>query len=353
MHWFIVPDLDGPISGGTLFNGMLIAAANEVGCPCRLLPIDQARTVLARATSEDLFWVDSLYLDEFPALVRAASPTTPVALILHYLPSLVALGEGLRASELAPAETDALRAAAMVLVPSPFMRRMIERLAGAGRTIVCVEPGRLARGRATLPEPPISAVMVANLVPGKGVAPFLASLAGQIAAADTFHLTIVGGGELDRACAERCLDLGNDPRLRGRVRFTGGLAPQETVRLMAESNLFVSASVMESFGMALAEARTLGLPIVARTGGNVGALVEEACGGELVASPAELAAACLTLCGDSAEHRRRIQRAREGAWPPRSWAEAAREFSAQVARQGRSTPSGQARMEGTPHANRA
>ena len=60
MNWFIVSDLDGPITGGTLFDRWLIAAANAQGCPCAALPIDRAREVLARAKVEGWFWVGVL-----------------------------------------------------------------------------------------------------------------------------------------------------------------------------------------------------------------------------------------------------------------------------------------------------
>jgi hypothetical protein len=349
MDWFIVPDLDGPISGGTLYDRLLIASANDAGCPSVAISLDRAHEVLAGANAGDRIWVDSLYLEEFPALVRAARRSARVALLAHYLPSLVTSGDGLRASDLSGGEVAALAAASLVLVPSPFMRRMVERLAGPGRTILCLEPGRVAEGRAVLPGPPVQAVMVANLVPGKGVAPFLACLAQQILASDDFHLTIVGGASFDRDCAEICLVLGDGPRLRGRVRFVGQQAPAATLRHMAASNLFVSASIMESFGMALAEARTLGLPIVARAGGNVATLVHGGCGGELVTDPSELAAACLRLCRDAGEHRRRLAMARATALPPRPWSEVGREFKLKTARLVAGAPHGAVLREGTVH----
>jgi hypothetical protein len=332
MDWFIVPDLDGPISGGTLFDKLLIAAANAEGCPCTAVPIHRARKILASTKAGDWLWVDSLYLDEFPTLVRVASGSLRIALLAHYLPSLVRSGDGVRASDLSPVEVAALAAASLVLVPSPYLRGMIVRLAGKGREILCLEPGRLAKGRAVLPEPPVHAVMVANLVPGKGIEPFLAALAEQILASDDFLLTIVGGTTLDPTCAAGCLAAGKDPRLRGRVKFVGQRTPDETLHHMAASNLFISASVMESFGMALAEARTLGLAIVAREGGNVATLVHGGCGGELVASPTQLAAACLRLCRDSGEHRRRLELARATVLPPRPWSKVGREFKAKTAR---------------------
>jgi glycosyltransferase involved in cell wall biosynthesis len=351
MDWFIVPDLDGPISGGTLYDRLLIASANDAGCPSMDVPVDWARAVVAGASAVDRVWVDSLYLEEFPALVRVAGRRLRVALLAHYLPSLVSRGDGLGASDLSQIEVAALAAASLVLVPSPFMRGMVERLAGADRTILCLEPGRVTKGRTVLPAPPVQAVMVANLVPGKGVAPFLACLAEQILPSDHFHLTIVGGASFDRACAQICFELGDEPRLRGRVRFVGQQTPAATLRHMSASNLFVSASVMESFGMALAEARTLGLPIVASAGGNVAALVSAGCGGELVTNPSQLAAASLRLGRDAGEHRRRLALASATALAPRPWSEVGREFRVKMARLDTGAPPGAGLREGEAHAD--
>src|SRR5665811_420432 len=101
MHWFIVPDLDGPISGGTQYNRNLLAALVKSDFAVRVLPVREADPVLAGAEARDCFWVDSLYLDRVSALVAKASGAARVGLLLHYLPSLVARPDGpLSASEL-------------------------------------------------------------------------------------------------------------------------------------------------------------------------------------------------------------------------------------------------------------
>ena len=331
MHWFIVPDLDGPPSGGTQYNRMLIAAANEAGVPCTALGRAAAPTVLARGTAGDMFWVDSLFLDDFAALAARVWSGTRVGLLAHYLPSLLAAGEELRLAQLTLAERVALQTASHFLVPSHFMAAVIRRLAGDGPPIVCVEPGRASAGAVRLPDPPVRALMVANLVPGKGVASFLAALAEHITEADDFALRVVGGFGRDPPYAQRCVELAGDPRLRGRVELAGELSPADTLGAMAASNLLISASGMESYGMALAEARGLGLPIVARAGGNVRNLIEVVAGGELVTDEAELAVACLRLAREPPRLRRRLVQAHAHALPPRSWADAAREFASQLA----------------------
>lgn len=332
MHWFIVPSLDGPISGGTLYNRMLMAALRTAHGQSNWLPLDRAAEASSQATAEAYYWVDSLYLEALPALARMENPDARLGLIVHYLPSLIGGGEGIGPQDVTPVEAAALQAATAFLVPSSFMRGMVRRLAGADSPILCVEPGCSASLSLSVPEPPVRALMVANLVPGKGVAELLASLASQIRATDALDLAIAGGARHDPRYANQCHALATDARLRGRVRFLGELTPEQTQAHMAASNLLVSASTMESFGMALAEARTVGVPILARRGGHVATLVSGDWGGELFLDTADLVAAFLMLCRTPTEHRRRTQLARARALPARPWSLAAREFTAQVAK---------------------
>src|ERR1039457_5801351 len=121
MQWFVIPRLDGAISGGTLYNRLLIAGLKDSGCACDVLPFDQAMAVLAKARGKDGFWVDSLYPDRLPLLARATRPGTRSGPIVEYLPSLISNGEGIGAADLPPTVAAALPCAKMFLVPSPFL----------------------------------------------------------------------------------------------------------------------------------------------------------------------------------------------------------------------------------------
>jgi glycosyltransferase involved in cell wall biosynthesis len=172
--------------------------------------------------------------------------------------------------------------------------------------------------------------MVANLVEGKGVDRFLISLAEQLRETDGLHISILGGESQDPAYAKRCHTLARNPRVRGRVRFLGELPNDQTLRVMAASNLLISCSRMESFGMALMEARVLGLPILAERGGHVASIVEHDSGGELFANGADLVGRLLLMGRDHAEHRRRMAFAQARRWTARPWSDAARELVSQL-----------------------
>jgi glycosyltransferase involved in cell wall biosynthesis len=329
-HCFAVPALDGPITGGTLYNRELIAALRTLS-DVRLLDLSTGRR--DEAEGLPLIWVDSLYLRELP-LLRDVS-TGKLGLIVHYLPSFVRLGRRTSRAELSPEERAALAAADAFLVTSEFMRGALEALVAPNqKPILVVEPGTHA---ALAPAPPLASaelrvITVGNLVEGKGIEPWLGALNAALGEDDRLKVWIIGSLSALPEYAERCQALvRRSPELATRVTFLGALSEPETLAWLARGDLFVSASRMESYGIALSEARVVGLPILACAGGNAAAHVDPEAGGELVSDPTALARACLALARDSALCGERQAKARARAPLGRSWLAAAREFTAQLA----------------------
>ena len=328
---FVVPSLSGPISGGTLYNRELCRALEQLGAPTSVAEITQPRLLTALA-EVDWVWVDSLYLAAVPDLVRA-SPGR-VGLLAHYLPSFVRCGRAARPLELSGEERDALSCANAFLVTSAFMREALAALVGSSKPTLVAYPGSHAR---LSPEPPnpspgLRALMIGNVVPGKGLEALLRALAKQLQAADSFELWVVGSLTFDAAYAGRCQRLiAESPMLVDRVKLLGACSPEHTLRLLAEAELLISASCMESFGMALAEARIVGTPILACAGGNAAAHVSVEAGGQLVDTPEALAAAGIELARAPGRVRQRVGQARSHASPARTWAETARRLLDQLA----------------------
>jgi glycosyltransferase involved in cell wall biosynthesis len=334
-HRFVVPDIFGQSTGGTVFNRELISGLRARDVPADVLDVTAAERAL-QAGLGGTYWIDTLFLTIVPKLARLTGPGQELGLLAHYLPSLVRYGAAVTPSELSYGETAALGAVAVVVAPSEFMRETLIRLGVEGRRVAVVEPGRLATGLAPLPPPSekLRAVVVAHLVAGKGVHRLLAALATRVQARDGLTLEVLGSLTEDAAYADACRVFARAPSLRERVTLVGLLSPAEVNERLAVSDVLLSASSMESYGMALAEARALGVPIVARTGGNVAGLVSSESGGELVADAAGVAAACVALCRDPAELAVRRERARHAAFAPRAWSRVAEEFLERVAASG-------------------
>jgi glycosyltransferase involved in cell wall biosynthesis len=330
-HWFIVPSPDGLPSGGNLYNRELLRGLAKLGFPAQRLELPAAARALG-AGVPGVYWVDTLYLQDFEALWRANQGRWPLGLLAHYLPSLVDKGDALPAADLRAEESFALHHCDVLLASSQYMQRTLARLGVAVPELV-VEPGCLAQRTAEiLPEfAGVRALLVANLTPGKGIEPFLRALGSRLRPGDAFQLEIVGSFAADPEYAAACMaSVAQEPLLARHVRFSGGLSPEKVSERLLRSNLLVSASRMESFGMAVAEARTAGVPVAALAKGNLSELVDTAAGGVLAANDQALAEACLSLARDHALRTRAVALARSRRRPARSFEDASHDFVSQL-----------------------
>jgi len=332
VHGFVTPALDGPPTGGTLFNAQLIAALRRAGVSCHhfelaALPADPSAVA-------DVLWVDSLYLAAMPEL-RARARGARLHLLLHYLPSFVAQGRALARTELDAVELRALEIADALLVTSGTMRAALGQLGLRARPVLCVEPGaectpartQAARHAGSA----VTGLMLCSVVAGKGVLPLLDALARTAAPEHDFSLVIIGRRDLEPAYADACAArISAERALRGRVRMVGALPHARALDALRTADVLLSASRMEAYGMALAEARACGLPIIARRGGHAAAHIDPAAGSEAVTDEAAVAKRFLDLVRDPAQLAERKRLAVAGA-RARSWEQVAAEWIAAVA----------------------
>lgn len=270
-------------------------------------------------------WVDSLYLAELPALRRRFAQAR-VGLLLHYLPSLLTNPQLRAASELSEVELRALTQADMIVTPSEFLRQRVLALC-PGKPCACVSPGVDVTTLGGATQRDQGALMICNITENKGVLPLLTELAELVSPSASFRLSIAGSLQLDPAYAQRCQALCEQHAwLREHVHLLGSLPQPELFERLGRASALISASRFESYGMALAEARALGTPIVALAGGNAANLVAAESGGQIEATLHGLAAATCQLLTDPDELSARLARARACAIA-RPWKAAALEFS--------------------------
>lgn len=106
----------------------------------------------------------------------------------------------------------------------------------------------------------------------KGIPEFLAALSKRGELAERFTILLFGEGELE-------LPANLDVRALGRLN-----SAEEIAQVYYASDVFVSPSAMETFGMALAEAQACGTPVAAFDVGGVRDAVSEECSEYLVAN---------------------------------------------------------------------
>jgi glycosyltransferase involved in cell wall biosynthesis len=106
--------------------------------------------------------------------------------------------------------------------------------------------------------------------------------------------------------------------LGSHIELLGRLTREQIRALLAESDLFMSPTVRESFGLAALEARCAGVPVVAMAASGVAELIEHGREGLLARSDEELAEHVASLALDR-ERLDEIARHNRRTSPPFDW----------------------------------
>lgn len=262
---FLLPRGSEQISGGNLYNAGFLDALERRSAGARA-SIEQLGVVLARR-EPGIYLIDTLDLSVAGAIERRAIGQQ-FGLVVHHLPSLE---PGLNPTAAAVAgERAVLPLFDFWVATSEYTRDLLLKRGFPAERVVVVPPGLgPVRRAARSAEPPLVAVLVGNLIPRKGVLELLGALARQLAPTDRFELSIVGRTDQDPEYARSCHELvEGSPELARVTHFTGAVAPDDMPDVYGRAALLVSASLMETFGIALQEARAHGLPILALDRGN-------------------------------------------------------------------------------------
>ncbi len=287
MLTLLAPD-PGPFrSGGHIYNQRMGMELAEKGFRLRHLP-NPAPEVSALPSlgieRESLLLLDSLYFEEEEWL-RSVSAVWKkrLALLVHYLPSTDPGLPGDVARRLRKAEASALSRAGKIVATSGYMASVMERLFPDAPRAVVVRPGvdrsfrdaRHARKPVKQREEggEIRLLTVANWTEGKNHA-FLLPVLHQLKKLP-WNWKIIGETEGNEKLADDFRKIARRFGLDGRIDIAGPLPPESVPGELAEADLFLFPSRFESYGMALAEALSAGVPAVAgRVGGT-----EEVCAG--------------------------------------------------------------------------
>jgi glycosyltransferase involved in cell wall biosynthesis len=87
------------------------------------------------------------------------------------------------------------------------------------------------------------------------------------------------------------------------IEFKGRLKPAQIREEFAQSDIFLQASVHESFGIAALEARTAGLAVLARRGTGTASFIVNGLNGYISSSDREMTATAIRLSHNPAEIR--------------------------------------------------
>jgi glycosyltransferase involved in cell wall biosynthesis len=274
---FAIPgDLRSP-TGGYAYARRLLRHLPEHGVEVRHLALpggfpdpsadDLAETarLIDGTGPASVLLIDGLAYGAMPVGLIAGFKRPVVALVHHPL----GLENGLppvRQAELIASEAQALALAHHVIVTSRMTARLLRATLNVPPEKISVaEPGTEPAARARGTGSPVRILSVGTVSPRKGYDLLVAAL-GPLRDLD-WQLTIAGATDRVPGAAQALERSIRTAGIESRVELAGAVDERSLDSLYDRADVFVSASLFEGYGMALAEALVRGLPMVVSTGG--------------------------------------------------------------------------------------
>lgn len=299
----IVLVVPGPLdarTGGSLYNRHMADALRRLGWSVSVrelagafprpdaASLEEAARTFSALPSGATVVVDGMALSAMPDIVERESARLHIVALVH-LPIAADVGLDADTAALFEAwERRALEASRLVVVTGSAALPLLARYALPDQRVVVVEPGThpvpLARGSGDATP---HLLCVATLNVGKGHEILLRALA-SLGPRACWRLTCAGSITRHPATAAHLRALARELGLESLVSFAGDLDADALERCYDTADLFVLATLQETYGMSVAEALAHGLPVVSTRTGSIPALVGDDAG--LLAPPGDVAA---------------------------------------------------------------
>jgi glycosyltransferase involved in cell wall biosynthesis len=234
--------------------------------------LEHAARVIGELAAGTGVLVDGLALGAMPEVIEQSAARVRIVALVHLpLGADISIDRS-TAARLEASERRALAAAALIVVTGRVTLTLLARYGIAGDKIVVVEPGTapapLSRGSGGTP---LRLLCVGTLNPIKGHEILMTALSAV--PSRNWHLTCAGSLTRHPATAERVGAAIHTLGLDDRVTLAGELDTATLDEHYDRADVFVLATLQETYGMAVAEALARGLPVVSTTTGAIAGLV--------------------------------------------------------------------------------
>lgn len=260
-YTFVIPPVASFVSGGNLYNQSFTEALGRIA-EVQLYSLDEW---MDAKEDETAVIIDSIYLSKLNAAEMKRGKKR--LLLLHYLDVFYDCKND---RDRMNKTLEQLRCFDYFIVTSQFVRTWLRAHGINPESIFVFEPVvALTRHKSTpITDHPLKVVMLGNLLPVKGFVEFLTELNQQ--QPRDLQVLIVGDASIDQGYASTVYQLiASSEYLRKTVTCKSAIPHNQVFDLLDESDLFVSSSQFETFGMAIHEALAFHLPVAALASGNI------------------------------------------------------------------------------------
>ncbi len=230
--------------------------------------LEEARQTFAAIPDGRVVVIDGLALGGTAEILAAQTRRLRLVALVHHPLALETGLQSTRAEWLRLAETASLAQVRHVVVTSRWTMRALADYDIPSERIAVVEPGTApAPARRVSGGESLTLLCVASLTARKGHTILFDALA-RLRDRD-WQLNCAGSLTSDRHLVDTLREQIERERLGERIHLLGELPPPRVVDEYAKADVFVLASYMEGYGMALTEALARGIPVISTSAGAI------------------------------------------------------------------------------------
>ena len=269
-------------SGGYLFNSNIskFLKKKRMGKLVELKTEDLIKYIVASSSKRTVFALDSIYLqsiDYSQIKPFLKEKKLQIIILLHLLPSEDLVGDSFDYEKIQKLKSRELawikQSNFLVIVTGRSYKQELLRKGILPSRVKVIYPGQnnflIKENKVIEPkkiEYPVKGITVGSLSPRKNQI-LLVEMLTKINP-ELYKWTFIGNNKLFPEYTKRIMNLANQGKWRDSLFFAGQAHHSKVLKSLSNSDLFVSTSVKESYGISVAEACSAGLPVLSLNTGD-------------------------------------------------------------------------------------
>jgi len=259
--YFIIPDFDHSITGGTLYDNNLVLELKK-----HFISITEIRvhykinTILLHKKINKIPKKSSILIDGYLVNRIRTRVTRRLNILIHHPCSMEVSKNQMSNINLYLSERKAFNNAKSLITVSKTMKKVLLKYLDSYKEICIAYPGIDKRFcKQKINQDSKNILSVGNVIPRKGYHILIEALQRV---AEDWTLTIVGDYEMDRTYYDNLKRLIIKNKFQDRVKFKGSMNHTEIIAEIKKSKFFILLTKYEGFGMSIVECAAAGLEII-------------------------------------------------------------------------------------------
>ena len=259
--YFIIPEFDQSITGGTLYDNNLVLELKKLRIPIKEVRVPyNINVILLHKKINKIPKSSTILIDGYLVNKLRTRVINRLNILIHHPCSMEISNNQMSNINLYLSERKAFNAAESLITVSKTMKRVLQKYLGKYKNICVAYPGIDKKFcEQEIDRYSKNILSVGNVIPRKGYHILIEALQKVT---EDWTLTIVGNHEMDKTYYDNLKRLIIKNEMQDRIEFKGSMKPNEIIAEIKKSKFFILLTKYEGFGMSIAECAAAGLEII-------------------------------------------------------------------------------------------